>query len=308
MLSLFYSTDKPIIESRSENHPQHNETLRSTRNARFADLHLTVLINENSYSAAELFAGALQDWDRALVIGQQSGGKGLVMRNYNLSDGSTIYYAYERYFLPSGRCVQIPYENGVQMEKMPESELTIYNLLHRHEKSFCCNDRVFYTLSGRSVYSQMGIIPDVFVPDYSNDYVVNDLDIPDGSDLVAELAVRYQKLLIVNSTFESFVRVFPMKEATEYIGSRLKEMHLKHYHTAKINALMRRLLFCIQADYYGLGNETASTLISDNCVNEAKRIFSVEAQNAKRELAANAKKENREKRSRSPKLKKLAVK
>ena len=307
MLSLFYRTFDPIIVARSEDHPYHKTTYHATRTAIFSDLHLIVLINENSYSAAELFAGTLQDWDRALVIGQQSGGKGLVMSNYKLLDGSDIFYAYQRYFLPSGRCIQIPYENGVQNEKLPESELTIYNLLHRHEKSFSCNDRVFYTVNGRSVYSQMGIIPDVFIPDYSNYYVETDLNILDGSDLVAEIAVRYQKLLIDNSTFESFVKFFPIKEATKYIDRRLKQMNCPHFQPSKIRALVRRILFCIQADYYGQGSETASTLMSDTSVNEARRIFSVEAQNLKREMAANASKESHNKKSLTHKTKKLAV-
>jgi carboxyl-terminal processing protease len=154
MLSLFYGSDKPFMEEMNETHNQKRTFLRS-RESLFADLHVTVLVNKHSYSAAELFAGVMQDWDRALIIGQPTGGKATVMQKIDLSEGSAFYVAVARYTLPSGRCIQIPYHGDQLADRIPESDDVIYNYVHEYEKPFRCNSHVFYTLNQRPVYSEM---------------------------------------------------------------------------------------------------------------------------------------------------------
>jgi len=285
MLSLFYQTNAPVIEARSEIHPENNSTYKTTRGALLKDLKLFVLTNENSYSASELFAGTLQDWDRAIILGQQTGGKGLVMQKRELVGGDALYFATSRYFLPSGRCVQIPYENGIQKSKQPESEKVVCNLLHSHEKQFRCNDNSFYTKDGRVVYGEMGIVPDILVPDCSNGYALGKTTATDRFVLEFELVDRYQKLLLQHETFESFYQAFPFGEAAKYVGQRIEELTGEHPKHEKSLALTRRLIFYVQKDYFGLGTQTPQTLQSDNLIAEAKRILSVDAAQAKKELA-----------------------
>src|SRR5205085_1845032 len=146
----------------------------------------------------------------------------------------------------------------------------------------------FFSKNGRPLYDQMGIIPDVLVPNYSNNYAMCNLNGSQLFTLMCELVKQYQKLLIENSTFESFQKNFPMKEAAKYIDSRLNEMSHKHFRSEKVVALLHRLIFYIQSDYYGMGTQTAETLKTDNLITEARRILSMEDQNAKRELAENS--------------------
>jgi carboxyl-terminal processing protease len=308
LLSLFYVPDNSIIEVRSETHPGNNYKYGTTRLADFSDLGLVVLTNETSCSAAELFAGTLQDWDRALILGQQTCGKGLVMQKQELPDGSALYFTTARCYLPSGRCIQIPYKDGIQMAQQPESDKIIYNFQHREEKQYRCNDRSFFSKNGRPLFDQMGIIPDVLIPGSSNDYAIGKLRRDQLFGLECELIRRYQKLLIENSTFELFEKNFPVKEAVKYIGTRLKEITHEHFQSEKITALVYRLIFHIQCGYYGIGTQTAETLKSDNIIAEARRIIAVEALSVKKVLAANSPKESSTKNSRIRKAKKLAVK
>ena len=287
LLSLFYNTNAVVIEARSEIHPQHNESYKTTRSALLGDLHLIILTNEYSFSASELFAGSLQDWDKALIIGQQTGGKGLVMRNHELQDGAAVFYAVSRYYLPSGRCIQIPYENGVQSAKQPEPAITSFNLQHTYEREFRCNDRTYYTTSGRPMYDQMGIVPDIFVSDYSTGWAIGNTTSADRFMLEFELVDKYQELLLDNSTFESFDKNFPIKEAAKYVSHRVKKLTGESLSNQKNVALARRLVFYMQEDYYGMGTQTAETLKQDRLISEAERIFLHDAEQLRKELDAN---------------------
>ena len=308
MLSFFNETSRPVIEVRSKIHPQNNKEYKTSRIASLRDLQLTVLTNECSYSASEIFAGTLQDWDKAIIIGQQTGGKGLVMQKYLLKDGSALYLATSRYYLPSGRCIQIPYQGEMQNSNQPESDVTIYNLLHSHEKKFRCNGTTYFTSGGRPVFDEMGIVPDILVPDYSNGFAVCNTSSYDRFLLEFELVDRYQKLLLQNSSFEKFDLNFPVEQAAKYVRKRVKEMTEESPSFEKSLALTRRLMFYIQFDYYGWGTQTPLTLKDDNLVCESKRIFSIEAQNLKQEIAVNTPKEHLGKSNSGRRTKKLAIK
>lgn len=126
---------------------------------------LVVLVDENSASASEIVSGALQDWDRAIIVGRRTFGKGLVQRPYTLSDGSIIRVTIARYYTPSGRCVQKPYDDGV--DAYHEDYFKRYeNGEFMHRDSIKLPDSLKYkTLDmGRTVYGGGGIMPDVFVP------------------------------------------------------------------------------------------------------------------------------------------------
>lgn len=124
-----------------------------------------VLIDENSASASEILAGALQDNDRGLIIGRRSFGKGLVQREMNFDDGSAVRLTTSRYYTPSGRCIQKPYVKG-EAEKygMDFEKRFVNGELYEKDKIKVADSLRFKTKKGRIVYGGGGIVPDIFVP------------------------------------------------------------------------------------------------------------------------------------------------
>ncbi|MBZ4677059.1 MAG: peptidase [Anaerophaga sp.] len=142
---------------------------------------LIVLIDEGSASASEIVAGAVQDWDRGIIMGRRSFGKGLVQRPFTLQDGSEIRLTIARYFTPSGRSIQKPYDNGLSeyhseiFERFEHGEFMYADSVHMPDSL------VYNTLEKkRKVYGGGGIVPDVFIPmdtayytDYYRDLVAS---------------------------------------------------------------------------------------------------------------------------------------
>ena len=136
------------------------EVFRADGKGSLKDVGLTVLISENSASASEIVAGAIQDNDRGQIIGRRSFGKGLVQEEYDFSDHSGLRLTVARYYTPSGRCIQKPYDNY---------EYDIYNRYTAGEIFYADSVKldksdIHHTRNGREVYGGGGIMPDVFVP------------------------------------------------------------------------------------------------------------------------------------------------
>ena len=132
----------------------------------YPDGPLVVLVDENSASASEILSGALQDWDRAVIVGRRTFGKGLVQQQYALPDGSEIRLTVARYHTPSGRVVQSPYERGHRDEYYQEIQARYDRGESFSLDSISLPDSLKYqTLKlGRTVYGGGGILPDVFIP------------------------------------------------------------------------------------------------------------------------------------------------
>lgn len=127
----------------------------------FTDLGISVLINDGSASASEIFAGAIQDNDRGVIVGRRSFGKGLVQEPINFSDGSGIRLTVARFYTPSGRCIQKPYADDYAYDLIKRyngGELVSVDSIKVDSTS------IYHTVKGRTVYGGGGIIPDVFVP------------------------------------------------------------------------------------------------------------------------------------------------
>ena len=133
---------------------------------RYKDLKLAVIVDQFSASASEIFAGAMQDWDRAVVVGRRSYGKGLVQRPFKFDDGSMMRLTVARYYTPSGRCIQKPYTKGDKKEYEEDLNERYKEGEYYHLDSIQFNDSLNYrTLkNGRTIYGGGGIMPDVFVP------------------------------------------------------------------------------------------------------------------------------------------------
>ena len=162
IIDEFLEDDKLVLITKNKS-GKIEETF-ATRSGDFEKGTLYVLINENSASASEIVAGALQDNDRGTIVGRRSFGKGLVQREMSLGDGSAIRLTIARYYTPTGRSIQRPYENGNDAY-YHEYENRYKNGEMESKDSIDVVDSLrFVTPKGKVVYGGGGIIPDVFVP------------------------------------------------------------------------------------------------------------------------------------------------
>lgn len=190
----------------------------STPAGLFQDGRVVVLIDGNSASASEIVSGAIQDWDRGLIVGRRSFAKGLVQRQYPLTDGSMIRLTTAHYYTPSGRCIQKPYAKGEE-----EYRAELYNRYQSGEllsaDSIVVNDslKYFTKIKHRPVYGGGGIIPDVFVPmDTSINYLYFNRLI--AKNVIGEYIVNYvdknrDKLKAKYPDFNKFNKEFVVTDA-----------------------------------------------------------------------------------------------
>ena len=163
LVNLFIPKNKLIVYT--EGVHQDRYSANSFSGDKLLDLPLYILIDEYSASASEIVSGALQDWDRATIIGRRSFGKGLVQRAIKMNDGSEIRLTTSRYYTPSGRHIQKPYNEGKEeYYKDLEKRYEHGEFLNRDSISFPDSLKYKTLIKGRTVYGGGGIFPDVFVP------------------------------------------------------------------------------------------------------------------------------------------------
>lgn len=215
MANEFLPAGAPIVETRGR-HGGENTAIASDGNGSFQNAGLVVLLDEYSASASEIFAGAMQDNDRALIVGRRSFGKGLVQRQVTLPDSSAVRLTVQRYYTPSGRCIQKDYRLG-------ERGAYEQDISNRYEHGeFFASDSIhlntdveYLTLGGRKVYGGGGIMPDVFVPNDTvgiSSYYINVLNAGLLQKFAFQYADRRRAALSKADTLDGLLRLLPSDE------------------------------------------------------------------------------------------------
>lgn len=157
-----FLNDKKLIVY-TEGRTQRRVEYRAENPGSFETGKLIILIDEGSASASEIVSGAVQDWDRGVILGRRSFGKGLVQEPFQLSDGSAVRLTVSRYYTPAGRCIQKDYTEGVEAYEHEISNRYEYGEVSDETKQRIKDSTVYKTDKGRKVYGGGGIMPDVFV-------------------------------------------------------------------------------------------------------------------------------------------------
>ena len=215
---------------------------------------LVVLVDETSASASEIFAGAMQDNDRATIVGRRTFGKGLVQVPIQFRDGSMIRLTRARYYTPSGRCVQKPYTPGEEDDYDSDLLKRAEDGEYFNPDSIKTSGEKYHTRIGRTVYGGGGIVPDIFVSRDTTGYTSYFKQVV-MTDLMNDFAYRY-----VDARRKTFNTFSEAKEIVAYLTRRNIVEHFVQY--AEKNGIKRRNLM-IRTSHTLLFNYLAGLIISD---------------------------------------------
>ena len=288
----FLPKDKLIVYTEGLN--QSNEYMKSTEKGSFESGRLVILIDENSASSSEIVSGAIQDHDRGIIIGRRSFGKGLVQRMFPLNDGGQLRITTSRYHTPSGRCIQKPYNDGLEayyndiMNRYNNKELI-------HPDSIRVPDSLkYFTTKKRVVYGGGGIMPDIFVP----------IDTTRASDYYIEIRskglINNFTLEYVNKNREELLKKYPTFEEFDknYHHLKVEDEFYEYTEKAGIKKNIVKPDWIIQWVSLALKEEikdTASTLSGDTYSEMTKKLLEDPKLFEKvAEKAANEDKKNKE--------------
>ena len=247
MANEFLRKGDMIVYTEGEHHPKVVEYANGTGN--FMEMPLVVLTDETSASASEIIAGTIQDNDRGTIIGRRTFGKGLVQQPYQFTDGSAVRLTVARYYTPSGRCIQKPYDKGDDKEY----EMDIVKRYERGEffsqDSIHQNDSLVYkTRLGRTVYGGGGIMPDIFVSSDTTD-VTSYFNQAVSRRLIAQYCLRYsdahRKELSLFTTWNAmleYLKTQPMLD--EFVAfAEKKGLKRRYNHIMKSRRLIERSIY-----------------------------------------------------------------
>lgn len=273
MANEFLPSGSPIVAIKGKNRSRDNATM-SDGSGSFKDKEIVVLIDEISASASEIFAGAMQDNDRGLIVGRRSFGKGLVQNQLELPDSSALRLTIARYYTPSGRCIQKTYAPGVDYER---------ELLNRFEHGELYSaDSIkqdksleFTTLHGRKVYGGGGITPDIFVPNDSSgitSYYINVInagliqkftfDYTDTNRAALSKSKNGHELLALLPDDDTLLQNFVNYAQRNGVAPRWYYINLsRDLLVNSLKAMIARNIHGVQG-YYEVFNDTDTTVIS----------------------------------------------
>ncbi|MBF1418720.1 MAG: S41 family peptidase [Prevotella histicola] len=275
MANEFLPKNRLIVYTQGRKSPR--AEYRSNGKGSYQHIPMVVLINEGTASAAEIFAGAMQDNDRATIVGRRSFGKGLVQQQIQFPDGSMIRLTVARYYTPSGRCIQKPFKPGDNADY--ENDLLAR---YRHGEFFSQDSikhvgPAYHTHNGRTVYGGGGITPDIFVPEDTS-HVTSYYKEAAMSGLILQYAFNYTDQH--RPILSKFTEMMPLANyldrqnlvndfanyAARY-GLRRRNLMIMRSHTLLQNYIDSRIIYNIldeQAwiEYLNLSDETVKAALN----------------------------------------------
>lgn len=281
LADMFLNKGQLIVYTEGRNVPK--QEAFATGKGTFKQGNLVILIDEGSASASEIVSGAIQDWDRGIIIGRRSFGKGLVQQEFPLNDGSAVRLTVSRYHTPSGRAIQTPYEKGKTEQYYTDFYERYTNEAFNADSIKFADSLKFNTLvKGRTVYGGGGIMPDIYVPldtsrfsKYSSALLRKGTIFQFMSGYMDKNRTDFQNKF---SSFDDFNKNFKVSdnlfngivEAGEKDGIKRDDEGIeisKEYLNEYIKALIARDLFS-SSDYFKIVNE------SDPTYNKAIEVLS----------------------------------
>ena len=272
MANEFLPENMPIVFTKGR-YKRDDSEVWSDGNGSFQDAELAVLIDEYSASASEIFAGAMQDNDRGLIVGCRSFGKGLVQKEFILPDSSAIHLTTARYYTPSGRCIQKDYKDGANSYNEELYDRYLHGELYSRDSMKIDKSQIFSTLNGRTVYGGGGIVPDIFVPRDTSGITNYYMDIFNAG-LMERYSFNYcnnnRSALNKMEDYKQFLRMAPSDEvlikdfvdyaATNGVAPRWYYINLsRDLIVTRLKALIARDAFGNQA-FYPIVNRIDKTL------------------------------------------------